>query len=198
MIKRMVKIIFAALLVGMIGAPFQVQASPDKKPDDGKRQYLRTGYILKSSPKYSGMVGKAASLAARMRSNVDTDVYFAFPAVSGKPYVREASYYILNRNGAYSGNVTMTLGIYNLDGLSQRQISAGSVNLQSAAIQTWTNLPLDSYYINRQIGSGEFLAFHLALDGAAGGDLEISPIFEISTEPVVIKFLQFFFPLAFN
>lgn len=196
MMKRMLKIILAALLVAVMGAPFQAQASPNKKPDEGKRQYWRTGFILQSSPKYNGMIGKAASLAVTMQSKANKDVYFTFPAVSGKPFVRQASYYLLSRTGAYSGEATLTLEIYNFDGVLQRTLSASQVDLQIAPIQTWTAITLGENIDNRPLQLGEFLAFHLALDGALGGDLDVRPIFEVATEPVVVKYLKFFFPLA--
>lgn len=196
MMKHILKIILVALLIGVAGAPLQVQASPDKSPDEGRRQYWRTGFILQSSPQYSGTIGKAPSLAVKMQSKANKDIYFAFPAVSSKPYVRKASYYLLSRNGAYSGDATLTLEVYNFDGVLQRTLSTSNIDLQTAALQTWTTLALDSSIDNCQLQLGEFLAFHLALDGSTGGNLDIRPIFEIATEPIVLKYLKFFFPLA--
>jgi hypothetical protein len=198
MMKRVLKIIFAVMLVAVIGAPFQAQASPQKSPDEGRRQYWRSGFILQSSPKYSQIAGKAASLAVKMQSAANTDVYLAFPAVSSKPYVRKASYYLLSRAGAYSGNVTLSLDVYNFDGVLQRTLSDGNVDLQAAPLQTWTIITLDKSIDNCQLQLGEFLAFHLELDGSTGGDLDIRPIFEVATEPIVLKFLKFYFPLATN
>jgi hypothetical protein len=199
-LKRIYTIFLIALFFSLLVTPAQVRASSNpgdvKALDEGRRQYWRMGYVLTSSPSYSHLAGRAASLATRMQSNIDTDIYFVFPAVSGKPYVHTASYLILNRRGAYNGNATLSLGIYNFDGTLRKQISTNSIDLQTAPTQTWTNLALDSYYINCQIGSGEFLAFHLALDGAAGGNLNVNPIFEVAVEPVLQSYLQFFFPLV--
>ncbi len=202
MTKRMVKIIFAALLVAIMVTPGQAQASSKvqapREPDEGRRQYWRSGFILQSSPKYSGVTGKAASLAVKMQSAANTDVYLAFPAVSGAPYIRKASFNLLSRAGAYSGNVTLSLDVYNFNGVLQRTLSDGNVDLQAAPLQTWTTITLDKNIDNCQLQLGEFLAFHLALDGSTGGDLDIRPIFEVATEPIVLKFLMFYFPLATN
>jgi len=196
MMKRILKILLVALLISVAAAPFQAQASPNQSPDEGLRQYWRSGFILQSSPKYSGMMGKGASLAVQFRSDRHSDVYFVFPAVSGKPLVRQASYYLLSRSGAYSGDATLTLEIYNFNGVLQCALSASHVDLQTAPIQTWTTITLGENVDNRSLQPGEVLVFHLALDGSAGGNLDVRPIFDVAVEPVVLTYLQFYFPLA--
>ncbi|MBN1537523.1 MAG: hypothetical protein JW908_12370 [Anaerolineales bacterium] len=195
MMKRIPKIIFTIMLMAILAAPFQAHASPSQSPDEARRQYWRSGFILQSSPKYSGIVGKGASLAVKMQSKLDTDVYFAFPAVASKPYVRQASYYLLSRTGAYHGNAALSLEVYNFEGIWQRTLSTSQVDLQAAALQTWVTIPLDDIVAHCQLNPGEVLTFHLALDGAAGGDLDVQPIFEVATESIIVNYFLYFFPL---
>lgn len=196
MIKRITKILLVALLVAMLTAPFQAQASPENAPEYGRRQYLRTGFILVSSSKYGGVAGKGASLAVQFRSDRHNDVYFVFPAVSGKLYVRQASYYLLSRSGAYSGNANLSLEVYDFNGSLQRTLSVTKVNLQTTPTQTWSTISLPESIDDCQLQPGEVPAFHLALDDGVGGNLDVRSIFEVATEPSTLTFLKFFFPLV--
>ncbi len=70
------------------------------------------------------------------------------------------------------------------------------MNLQTTPTQTWSTISLPESIDDCQLQPGEVLAFHLALDDKLGGNLDVRTFFEVATEPDMLKFLQFFFPLA--
>jgi hypothetical protein len=115
MMKRILKILFVALLVSLLAVPFSSQRRRKSLSQYWRGNTYATGFILYSSPQYSGVDGKGASRAVSIRSDRHSDVYFIFPAVSGKPYVRQASYYLLARSGAYSGNANLNLEVYDFN-----------------------------------------------------------------------------------
>jgi len=188
--KRILNVISTALLLVILIAPTQARALTNPFAGDGTEvppvQYLRMGITIQPLPMYENMAGRIASVAAELQSNKDKSVFFAFPAVSGRRFVKEANFYIMTRTGSYSGNVTMKLEVYDFAGNLQHVVSAGSVNLQTAAPQTWTRLELSSAIADHLIEPGEFLAFQFALDGAPGGNLDVRPVFEVTVGPISI------------
>ena len=188
--KRILNVISTALLLVILIAPTQARALTNPFVGDGTEvppvQYLRMGITIQPLPMYENMAGRIASVAAELQSNKDKSVFFAFPAVSGRRFVKEANFYIMIRTGSYSGNVTMKLEVYDFAGNLQHVVSAGSVNLQTAAPQTWTRLELSSAIADHLIEPGEFLAFQFALDGAPGGNLDVRPVFEVTVGPISI------------
>jgi len=188
--KRILNVISTALLLVILIAPTQARALTNPFVGDGTEvppvQYLRMGITIQPLPMYENMAGRIASVAAELQSNKDKSVFFAFPAVSGRRFVKEANFYIMTRTGSYSGNVTMKLEVYDFAGNLQHVVSAGSVNLQTAAPQTWTRLELSSAIADHLIEPGEFLAFQFALDGAPGGNLDVRPVFEVTVGPISI------------
>ena len=188
--KRILNVISTALLLVILIAPTQARALTNPFVGDGTEvppvQYLRMGITIQPLPMYENMAGRIASVAAELQSSKDKSVFFAFPAVSGRRFVKEANFYIMTRTGSYSGNVTMKLEVYDFAGNLQHVVSAGSVNLQTAAPQTWTRLELSSVIADHLIEPGEFLAFQFALDGAPGGNLDVRPVFEVTVGPISI------------
>lgn len=162
--KRIPSIISTALLLAIFIAPLQTQALSIPMAINGTEvppvQYWRMGITIQPLPVYGNMAGRVASVAAEMQSNKDTSVFFTFPAVSGRRFVKEAGFYIINRTGSYSGIVTMKLEVYDYAGNLQHVVSASSVNLQTVTPQVWTRLALSSALNDRLIEPGEFLAFH--------------------------------------
>jgi hypothetical protein len=159
-------------------------------------QYWRMGFTAEPLPVYTSVAGRVASVAAEVQSARDTNVFFAFPAVSTERAVHSASFYILSRSGGYGGSVTMTLEIYDYAGNLQHVVSAGSIDLQTAAPHTWTSLALSSTAADCLVEPGEFLAFHFALSGAPEGDLDVRPVFEVTVEPLTGGPLQLYLPLV--
>jgi hypothetical protein len=182
--KRIMGILSIALLLATFITPRQTQAwsipSATNNTKSPPVQYLRMGITIHSYPGYGNLAGRLASVSSTMQSNKDAHVFFAFPAVSGQRMVKEAKFYIINRTGSYSGTATMKLEIYDYAGTLQHVVSASSVNLQTVTMQSWTRLMLSSAITDRLIAPGEFLAFHFALDGAPGGDMDVRPVFEVT------------------
>ena len=189
--------IFAALLLTSFISPEKAQALPVSRAPKGAGvppvQYWRVGFTVQPSPVYGALAGRVASLAAEMQSSKSANFYFAFPSVSSPRFVREASFYILNRTGSYGGSASMRLEVYDYAGALQHVVSASSVDLQTTPVNTWTKLALSGTLADCLVKEGEFLAFHFALDGATGGDLDLRPVFEVAVGP-----LQIYLPLVFQ
>ena len=189
--------ISAALLLTSFVTPEKAQALPVSRAPNGAGpphvQYWRMGFTIQPSPVYAALSGRVASVAAEMQSDKGANVYFVFPSVSGRRFVREASFYILNRTGSYGGSAAMTLEVYDYTGALQHVVSASSVDLQTAPVNTWTKVALSGTVADCLVEPGEFLAFHFALSGAPGGDLDLRPVFDVAVGP-----LQIYLPLVFQ
>ena len=147
-------------------------------------QYLRTGFTIKPLPVYASLAGRAASVTAEVQSAYDTQVFFVFSAPAGRRSIHRVSFYILKRTGDYTGDITMTLAVYDYAGNLQHLVSTASVGLKTAAAQVWTALPLSSNVADRLIEPGEFLAVHFALSEVPGGNLDVRPVFEVAQGPI--------------
>lgn len=195
--KRILIALSALLLLTGLAASAHIPAFSTALAPNGSgvlpKQYWRMGFTLQPSPVYANTAGRLASLAAELKSDKNIDVYFAFPAIAGNRIVHDASFYILDRTGAYTGTVSLSLEVYNFAGALQRVVSAGNVDLQTAPPQVWTKLALSGAPADRILIPGEFLAFHLALDGSPAGDLQVRPIFEVAVGP-----FQTIFPFIHN
>ncbi|HEX5689885.1 MAG TPA: hypothetical protein VFX76_07780, partial [Roseiflexaceae bacterium] len=123
------------------------------------------------------IAGRAVEIAASFRSNRGVgDIYFIFPAANRDFTLQLAAYRILSRSGSYTGAAGMALEARAADGSLKRVISAASIDTQTATTGAWGNIALSS---NLALGRGEHLVVHFALDGAAGGDLDVRPVFEV-------------------
>lgn len=186
--KRNLSIVFTALILTLFIAPIPSKALTAPVEVNGSyilpTQYLRMGVTILTSPNYGNSSGRVTSISSVMQSDKFTDVYFAFPAVSGQRYVKDANFYILDRNGAYSGAVTMKLAIYDFAGSLKHVVSASIVDLQTTASQVWTKMIISKVTDDCLLEPGEFLAFHISLDGAPSGDFDVRPVFEVSTGPL--------------
>lgn len=97
--------------------------------------------------------------------------------------MQAARFYLLNRAGSYSGNAGLTLEVYDYAGTLKRSLSAGSVDMETAATGTWTEVALSANASDLNITAGESVAFRFSLSGGAGGNLEVYPIFEVVAGP---------------
>ncbi len=145
-------------------------------------EFWKLGVTSQGSADYSAIAGRLAGEVAAFQSAEATDIYFVFPAPATTKTVRSARFYILSRSGSYAGDATMTLEIYDLAGSAQHLVSASPVDMQAAATGAWTDVTLSGTAGDLEITPGEFLAFHFALSGAAGNDLDVRPIFEVEVE----------------
>jgi hypothetical protein len=145
-------------------------------------EFWKLGVTSRGSADYSAVAGRLASEVAAFQSSEAADIYFVFPAPATTKTVGSARFYILSRSGSYVGAATMTLEVYDLAGGSQHLVSASPIDMQTAATDAWTAVTLSGTAGDLEIAPGEVLAFHFALSGAAGNDLDVRPIFEIEVE----------------
>ena len=129
---------------------------------------------------YATLAGRVAAQVAAFRSSElpgTEDKYFILPAPATAKSVHSARYYILSRGGSLPDTASLTLEVFNLDGTLQRTVSIGAVDLAAAGSGVWTAIPLSGQAADLTVQPGEFLAFRCAI--AAGGDLDIRPMFEV-------------------
>jgi hypothetical protein len=162
-----------------------VQAQPSTAPlASGSSavvtEYWKSGFTVEGSAAYAGVVGRLLSEAASFRSAVSNDSYFMFPAAASAKTVSNAKWMILQRSGAYTGTAQASLQVYSLNGVPQRTLTVSSLDLQTASIGTWDYFALSSTASDLALNPGEYLCVHFSLSGAAGGNLDVRPIFEIS------------------
>jgi hypothetical protein len=140
----------------------------------------RLGVTSEGDATYAAILGRPASVAASFRSNRDVkDIFFAFPASGRTQTVASAAYRILQRSGTYTGTASLALEVRNSSGALQRTVSAAPVDLQTAATGAWATLVLAASPASLTIAPGEYLVFHFALGGAAAGNLDVRPVFEV-------------------
>lgn len=139
------------------------------------------GTFVEGSPTYLAATGRFLGSGGVFRSNrAVTEMAFLFPATASAKTVDAASFYILGRTGAYSGDALLSLRVYDYAGTLQRTVSAENVDLEAAPAGEWVSLPLSATPGDLALNSGEFLAFHVALSGAAGDDLDARLLFDVS------------------
>ncbi len=154
------------------------------------REGLRAGVLLYAAPSVQAMSGRLAMAAAEVRTARDpATVYFAFPAVWSRRWVREARFYLLARSGSYSGDVNLTLAVFDQAGALKRVISQQAVNLKTTPASTWTALKLPAQHAGRVVDNGEVLAWRMTMTGGAGGSLVVQPIFDVTVENHTQSFL---------
>ena len=140
----------------------------------------KTGVTLENGASFTGTEGRLLTSNATFRSNLgSSDMYFAFPAPATARSVQSASVMVASRSGSYSGQATITLEVYSFDGSLQHTVSASAVDLQAASILTWSTFTVSSTPGNLTIDPGQYLAVHFHLDGAAAGDLDVQPVFDV-------------------
>jgi hypothetical protein len=195
--KKIVTITWAVLLFAVSISPGQALAgrvaSSAGAGGDPPLQYWRMGFTLQPSPTIGSLTGRVVSVAAEMQSSKSQYTYFAFPATAIQRVVQAARFNILTRSGAYSGAASLYLAVFTYPGVMVHTVSYTSVPVQTAALNTWTNLVLTGNIANRLIEPGEFLAFCFALDGAPGGNLDVRPVFEVAVAPLS---LQMYLPIV--
>lgn len=165
------------------GRPAPAQAGPPAAPaapDVFPQERWRYGVTVESPLSYAALDGRLLAETAAFRSARSANIYFVFPAAATARTVKEIRYYILSRSGGYTtGDATLALKVYNFAGVYQRQVSSATINIEVATVNSWNSLTVAP---SAAINPGEFLAFHFSLSAAAGGTLEVRPIFEVTVE----------------
>lgn len=136
------------------------------------------GTFLEGSPTYLATTGRFLASTAVIRSDRGvTEMAFIFPAAASAKVVDGASFYILGRAGSYSGDVLLSLRVYDYAGTLKRTVSAANVDLKAAPAGAWISLPLSG---DLAVNPGEFLAFHVALSGAPAENLDARLLFDVT------------------
>lgn len=158
--------------------------APSRLPLTPVTEAWRIGYQVRQ-PAFAALEGRLAEAAVRLQTARDpVDSYYAFPVVSTDRRVKDAAFYLLDRSGAYGGEVQLTLAVYDQAGALKRVVSRSTVDLHAAAIGQWTAVDLSESADDRRILSGEILAFHFSLTGGQTGDLVVQPVFEVNVESI--------------
>jgi hypothetical protein len=148
----------------------------------GATEVWKLGLTLEGAASYANAAGRLASPVAAFRSANATDIYFAFPPAAVAKTIQSAQLYLVQRSGSYSGAASLSLQSFSLAGVLQRTVSASTLDVQTATTGAWTALTLSGTPANLQLNPGEYLAFHLTLSGAAGGDLDVRSLFEVGVQ----------------
>jgi hypothetical protein len=181
-------LVLLATALLFVAAPTVARVSAEKSAaipfsqSGAPSEFWKLGVTSQGSADYSAVAGRLAGEVAAFQSAEATHSYFVLPAPAATKTVQSARFYILSRSGSYAGDATMTLEVYDLAGGSQHLVAASPIDMQTAAPDAWTAITLSGTPGDLEIGPGEFLAFHFALSGAAGDDLDVRPIFEVEVK----------------
>ncbi len=152
-------------------------------PPANTSESWRLGVTSEGAAAYTAIIGRAVGDVAAFRSHRGaTDMYYIFPAPSTQRTVGAAKFYVLDRTGEYDDDATLTLEILDYAGALQHTVSAVEVDVTTVLTSTWMDVTLSVTPADWVIESGEFLAFHFALSGESGGDLDARPIFEVEVK----------------
>lgn len=181
--KRIFVLLFAALLLGGI---YSVAHAAASTPGTAFRRY---GINVIGPLDLASLTGRPQTPSAVIQTASASESSYVFPAMSSLQVVDSARFYILSRSGDYSGQVSLALEIYGIDGSYHRTIST-PVDLSTADMGTWLSLDM-SGFITR-LSASEYPVAHFVYSGGAGGSMDIRPIFEITT----YSGLRMFLPLV--
>ncbi len=142
-------------------------------------EFWRLGLMAMGAGDYAASEGRLLQITSQFRSDQpDADAYFLFAAPGRAKTVQAARFYLLQRTGAYTGTVTLTLETLAYDGALRHTVSADAVDLPTTTPDTWTALTLTTNFEDINIASDEFLAFHFRREGAAAGDWAVALLVE--------------------
>lgn len=173
----------AGCVVILVGALMVVKARSAPMSALDAANNLETwslGVSVEGPPKYSDIVGRLVSDVGAFRSARDNEAATIFPAPATARTVQSANFYLLDRTGTYTGTATLSLVIYSYAGALQHTVSAADIDMQTIPTGVWTPVTLSGLSDDLTISPGEFLAFHFALSGVKGGDLDVRPLFEVN------------------
>ncbi len=174
---RIIITLVALLCVALLG---RISLAAQPPIATATTEAWRLGVTSEGGATYAAIIGRPASIAASFRSDRGVkDIFFAFPASGRTQTVESAAYQILQRSGAYTSTASLALEVRNSSGALQRTVSAAPINIQAAATGAWATLALAATPASLTIAPGEYLVFHFALGGAAAGNLDVRPVFEV-------------------
>lgn|GEM_PF-2884170 len=77
---------------------------------------------------------------------------------------------VVSRTGVYTGAITLDFVVKDASGAVVRTVSGSTIDLQTAALNTWVSAPVSANSANLIIHAGEFLQPRITRAGDAGGD----------------------------
>lgn len=77
---------------------------------------------------------------------------------------------IVSRTGSYTGAITLEFVVKDAAGAVLRTVSGGAIDLQTAPLNTWVQMPIAANPADLVVYAGEFLQTRITRSGAAGGD----------------------------
>ena len=182
--KKLLQFFLIGLVAVLVGASLSriskgVQAQT-KLPTTYGSEAWTTGITVENGSEYSAISGRMVTNAASFRCNRDThDIYYIFPAPAGNRTVKQARFNILTVTGSPTGEKTMALEVFSLDGTYLRTISE-DVDITLTAQNSWEDFALIADDAALQIAPGEFLSVHFNTEILE--PFEFYPVFEIVTE----------------
>ncbi|MFL5806084.1 MAG: hypothetical protein ACJ8CR_30665 [Roseiflexaceae bacterium] len=170
----------AAALFALPAAPGQAVAGRLQAGVAVPAEAWRLGVTSEGDASYNVVIGRLVDANASFRSNRGVrDIYYIFPAPASARTVKSAALNIISRSGTYTSTASLALEVRNSSGALQRTVSAAPFDLQTAATGTWATLVLAANPASLTIAPGEHLVAHFALGGAAAGNLDVRPTFEL-------------------
>lgn len=172
----------AALFLWMVTLPVGAKDGPGRTGSESaslSSENWNIGITVEGAPSYTAVVGRLVSDVGSFRSARATQAATIFPAPATQKTIEAASVYLLSRSGTYAGAATLSLAVYDFSGTLKHKVNAVDIDLQTSPTGAWIPLTLSMTATDLIIAPGEFLAFTYTLSGAAAGDLDIRPIFDV-------------------
>jgi hypothetical protein len=150
-------------------------------PEFPFHEYWRLGFTSEGDAAYTVVIGRNLSNVASFRASRGVgDIYYIFPASAETLAVSAIQTTILTRSGTYSGTAHLTLEVRNLAGELQHVVSAAPLDLETAAVGTWSSLSLASSASDLLLAPDDVLMAHLTLSAGSRDTLDVQALFEIA------------------
>ncbi len=183
---KLIRVLFACTLLALIVAIGRAGLADAARMATAMAidETWRLGVISENNAAVAAIHGQPLSIAAAFSSSrAAADVFFLFPEPQHEIVVQSATFRLLRQSGSYTGSITMTFEVRSDDGTLRRTLSGSAVDLQAAALDTWNDVALVADTAERTLAPDEHLVAHMMRDGAAGGDFDARPVFEIHAGP---------------
>lgn len=176
-------LVVAAIFLWRVTLPVAAREGSGRTGSESASFYSENwnlGITVEGVPSYTAVVGRLVCDVGAFRSARTASAATIFPAPASQKTIETASVYLLSRSGTYTGTVTLSLEIYDFSGALKHKVNTVDIDLQTSPTGAWLPLTLSPTAADLTIAPGEFLAFTYTLSGAAGGNLDIRPIFDVT------------------
>jgi hypothetical protein len=175
MMKPILFVLLCLLL--FLPAAQTVQGAKAVVDENAPLTYWRVGFMLTVPPTTANLANIPASTAVRLSSAVaPSDYYFVLP-MSTLMQIQNVNLLVFDRSGSYADSYIASVEVYSLSGGFQRTLTGSSLDLQTAANNTWVTLYLSN---ERVLKGDEVLVIHFQRLGAAGGNLSLGVGLEVT------------------